>query len=96
MPLYLDTAGNSTRSVAVCDRCKMKMVYDALAPDKNAPGLRVCAPCSDNLDPWRLPARMPENITLRYPRPDTPIPSSSGSAIAGIAVAGFAISGSSL
>ncbi len=70
MPLYLDTTGNTTRSVAVCDRCKMKMAYNALSPDKNAPGLRVCAPCSDNLDPWRLPARMPENITLRYPRPD--------------------------
>ena len=70
MPLYLDTAGNTTRGVAVCDRCKMKMPYDALTPDKNAPGLRVCTPCSDNLDPWRLPARMPENITLRYPRPD--------------------------
>ena len=70
MSLYLDTHGFSSRSIAICDRCRLKLPYDALAPDKNAPGLRVCTPCSDNLDPWRLPARMPENITLRYPRPD--------------------------
>lgn len=96
MPLYLDTSGNSTRSIAVCDRCKMKMPYDALAPDKNAPGLRVCTPCSDNLDPWRLPARMPENITLRYPRPDEVMVSVNASAIAGVAIAGIAISGNTV
>jgi len=76
------------------------MAYDDLAPDKNIPGLRVCAPCSDNFDPWRLPARMSENITLRYPRPDEPITGFSTadlttSAVAGIAIAGSAITGTS-
>lgn len=73
MPLYLNTAGRTTRSIAVCDRCKMKVAYDDLIADRNAPGLRVCVGCSDNLDPWRLPARLAENITLRFPRPDEPL-----------------------
>lgn len=76
------------------------MSYDDLNPDKNAPGLRVCRGCSDNLDPWRLPARMSENITLRFPRPDAPLTGADGliigtSAVAGIATAGAAITGTS-
>lgn len=96
MPLYLDTSDQASRSVAVCDRCRLKVAYNALVADKNAPGLRVCTPCSDNLDPWRLPARMPENITLRYPRPDEVMVSVNASAIAGVAIAGIAISGNTL
>ena len=70
MALYLDTSGFASRSIAVCDRCRLKVPYSVLAADKNAPGLRVCAECNDNLDPWRLPPRSTENITLRHPRPD--------------------------
>ena len=73
MALYLNTTGLASRSIAVCDRCKMKVAYSALVADRNAPGLRVCDSCADNLDPWRLPSRVTENITLRTPRPDEPL-----------------------
>jgi hypothetical protein len=35
--------------------------------------MRVCKVDLDNYDPWRLPARQTENISLRFPRPDTDI-----------------------
>lgn len=73
MSLYLNTSGQSSRAIAVCARCHMKVPLSSLIADANAPGLRVCPSCSDNLDPWRLPARMSEDITLRYPRPDEPL-----------------------
>lgn len=46
------------------------MAYTDLMPDPNFPGMRVCKEDLDNFDPWRLPARQTENITLRFPRPD--------------------------
>ena len=70
MPVYLDTRGNSVLSVAVCDRCNRKFPYVDLMPDPNFPGMRVCKDDLDNFDPWRLPARQTENISLRFPRPD--------------------------
>lgn len=74
MSLYLDTRGNSPISIAICDRCKMKKPYTHLTADPNFPGLRVCwDTCADEFDPWRLPARKAENITLEYPRPDVPL-----------------------
>jgi hypothetical protein len=42
-------------------------------PDPNFPGMRVCKDDLDNFDPWRLPAIKTENISLRFPRPDTSI-----------------------
>jgi len=65
-------------SIAICDRCKFKRRYLDLVPDGNLPGLRVCKEsvnpgCRDPIDPYRLPARKPEAIAIRYPRPDTPI-----------------------
>jgi hypothetical protein len=35
--------------------------------------MRVCKVDLDNFDPWRLPARKTENITLRFPRPDVSV-----------------------
>jgi hypothetical protein len=58
----------------VCDRCKTKFPIEQLEKDPNFPGLRVCKDCVDVYDPWRLPPRATEDITLRGPRPDTPIP----------------------
>ena len=57
-------------SIAVCDRCNMKVPYQALRADGNSPGLRVCETCWDPLNPWRLPSIQPDPITLRFPRPD--------------------------
>jgi hypothetical protein len=34
----------------------------------------VCDVDRDEFDPYRLPARQPEKITLPFTRPDTPIP----------------------
>lgn len=73
MPVYLDTRGNSVLSVAVCDRCSRKFAYVDLMPDPNFPGMRVCKDDLDKFDPWRLPARQTENITLRFPRPDVSV-----------------------
>lgn len=74
MPKFLDTMGRRPIAIAICDRCRIKVRYDFLVEDPNAPGLRVCPDgCRDDLDPWRLPAREVEDITLEYPRPDAPI-----------------------
>lgn len=71
MSLFLRTRGMSTAAIAVCDRCKMKRPLSEMTADRNSPGVRVCARgCNDELDPWRLPARRTEDITLQYPRPD--------------------------
>lgn len=73
MPLYLDTRGYSTLGIGICARCSRKMSLTELFSDPNAPGLRVCEKDLDQYDPWRLPARQPETITLAFVRPDTPI-----------------------
>lgn len=71
MPRYLPVSTkSSTVAIAVCDRCKLKKQYSELRADGNSPGLRVCPDCWDSKDPWRLPARKTETITLRMPRPD--------------------------
>ena len=72
MPLYLPVCrDSSTVAIAICDRCRRKVYLRELTADRNSPGLRVCRYCNDVKDPWRLPARQTENISLRHPRPDT-------------------------
>jgi hypothetical protein len=74
MSLYLNTLGEASLAIAICDRCKMKRPIGMLASDPNSPGVRACSDtCIDVLDPWRLPAPSPDKITLRYPRPDVPL-----------------------
>lgn len=73
MSIWLDTRGRSTLAVAICGRCSRKMSLDDLYPDPNAPGLLVCEKDLDVFDPWRLPPRQTEDITLRNPRPDVPL-----------------------
>ena len=75
MPRYLSTRGMPSLAIGICDRCKTKVPYSELRPDGNIPGLKVCRSpsCFDHFDPWRLPARQPEVITLRNPRLDTRI-----------------------
>jgi hypothetical protein len=71
MGIFLDTLGNSTLSIAICDRCKMKRAHSVMRNDPNFPGLRVCDEgCADQLDPYRLAARKTERINIRFPRPD--------------------------
>ena len=52
----------------------MKRAMDEAMNDHNVAGLIVCKQgCSDDKDPYRLPARKTEKITLRYPRPDVSV-----------------------
>jgi len=52
----------------------MKRAYSDIVQDGNIPALRVCIyGCSDQFDPYRLPARQPEKITIRFPRPDADV-----------------------
>jgi hypothetical protein len=52
----------------------MKRAIDEAMPDPNFPGLKVCQQnCADQIDPYRLPARKTEKISLRFPRPDVSV-----------------------
>ena len=74
MPIFLDTIGLSDIAIFICDRCKMKRPHAEARPDPNFPGLRVCGQgCADEKDPYRLPARQTERITIRFPRPDVSV-----------------------
>jgi hypothetical protein len=73
MSIWLNTRGKSTLGVGLCGRCSRKMSLDDLYPDSNDPGLMVCAKDRDQYDPYRLPARQPDKLTLRFVRPDDPL-----------------------
>ena len=52
----------------------MKRPIIEAMPDPNFPGLKVCTRgCADEKDPYRLPARKTERITLQFPRPDVSV-----------------------
>ena len=70
MAIFLDTRGRSTLGIGVCDRCRRKMSLEDLYSDPNSPGLKVCLADRDEFDPYRLPARQPDVVTLPFFRPD--------------------------
>lgn len=94
MPRFLDTRGNASVAIFICDRCKMKRPIDEQMSDPNFPGLRVCQQgCADEKDPYRLPARKTERINLRFPRPDVSVAVDPNSlTVSGGAYGGFVIS----
>jgi hypothetical protein len=73
MPIFLNPRGRSTFGLGICARCSRKMFLEELFPDPNSPGLMVCRKDRDTLDPYRLPARQTERITLPFNRPDLPL-----------------------
>ena len=73
MSLFLDTRGLAWAGIGICDRCSRKFPIGELMPDPNYPGLRVCKADVDELDPYRLPARQTERITLPVVRPDVSV-----------------------
>ncbi len=73
MPIWLDPTGKTTYGIGICARCSRKMSLDDLYDDPNTPGLKVCLVDRDELDPWRLPPRPLERISLRFTRPDVPL-----------------------
>lgn len=70
MPIFLDPTGRSTYGLGVCARCWQKFSLEDLYSDPNSPGLKVCIDDLDDYDPYRLPARRTEDVTLRFYRPD--------------------------
>lgn len=73
MPKFLDTTGNANLGVGICDRCRFRHALVNLKPDSNRTGLMVCDECSDELDPYRLPPRQAETVSLPFVRPDDPL-----------------------
>lgn len=72
MSLYLPVKTGGSSAIGVCQRCNKKMYYDDLVKDPNN-GMWVCKADQDIYDPWRLPARQAEDISLHHPRPDVPL-----------------------
>lgn len=72
---WVDPTGRSTYGIGLCGRCSGKFSLDQLFDDPNYPGLKVCAGDMDQFDPYRLPPREPDIITLEFYRPDTDISS---------------------
>jgi hypothetical protein len=70
MSRYIDTRGHSTLAIGICGRCSRKFPLDELHPDPNTPGLHVCDDDLDRFDPWRLPPREAERISVTDARPD--------------------------
>jgi hypothetical protein len=73
MARFLYTRGRTTLGIGICSRCSIKMPLGKLSPDPNYPGLMVCDKDKDQYDPYRLPARQPEKISLPFTRPDAPL-----------------------
>jgi hypothetical protein len=69
MSEYLPVRAKGSAAIAICPRCQKKFYYDELVKDPNN-GLWVCKDDCDIFDPWRLPARQAEDISLQHPRPD--------------------------
>ena len=70
MSMFLPVKTGSGSSPGICGRCRTKKYLSELRSDPNVPGLRVCKECADSLDPYRKPARQPENIAVQNPRID--------------------------
>ena len=67
----ISTTGGSV-AIVVCPRCSFKYKYSELRQDPNTKQW-VCKDCCDLYDPWRMAARIPENISLDHPRPDSSV-----------------------
>lgn len=73
MSLYLEVKEvGGSMAVAVCYRCQKKIYAGELKKDPNNQNF-YCPECIDIYDPWRLPARRAEDISVQHPRPDDAI-----------------------
>jgi len=75
MPIFINPRGRASYGIGLCARCSCKFPLEELHSDPNSPGLMVCARDLDILDPYRLPARETEDITLPFYRPDVDLTS---------------------
>lgn len=69
MGLFLPVKNTGSVAIAVCPRCAKKMYLDDMVQDPNNMQW-YCKEDADLLDPWRLPARGADKISLEHPRPD--------------------------
>jgi len=85
MSMWLNTRGENKLAIAICDRCHTKRPWTRLVADGNSPGLKVCMEsarkCRDPLDPYKLPPRQTEDISLVFARPDVPLSTGTDSGI---------------
>jgi len=72
MSKFLAPSVHGHVAIALCARCNFRLPYDKLVQDPDTK-LWVCRKCQDDPDPWRLPARRTEDISLQHPRPDVEI-----------------------
>lgn len=74
MPKYLPPriVGGSL-AIAVCPRCHFKRYSTELEMDPNTKQMVCKYNCVDEFDPYRLPAKPEDKISLQYPRPDDPL-----------------------
>ncbi len=76
MPRFLNTRGNATLGIGICQRCQRKFPLGRLREDGNLAKFYVCYDnpgCYDNYDPFRLPAPPPDDMRLPFVRPDVNI-----------------------
>lgn len=71
MSRFLDTRGQQVLSPYICDRCKLVGKFSDMTRDGDIDGLWVHKDCSDERDPWKLPPRQSEDISVPNPRPDS-------------------------
>lgn len=64
MPRFLNPRGRSSYVLQHCDRCAQKMFAGDLRRDGDNPALMVCRNCYDNIDPWKLPPRHPDDYVV--------------------------------
>lgn len=60
-------------AIAVCPRCKFKRYYGDLERDPNTNQMVCKYGCVDIYDPYRLPPKAPDQLTLQYPRSEEPL-----------------------
>lgn len=82
MSMFFNPRGRSTYGIGVCARCYLTFSIDDLQDDPNYPGLKVCRKDMDEYDPYRLPPREPDQITLPFTRPDVPVVASTNPPVA--------------
>lgn len=72
---FLNTVGEATLGIALCQRCQTKRRFSELCEDGNVSGMMVCRAsispgCWDSFDPMRLAAPPPDDLRLPFVRPD--------------------------
>ena len=69
MSLFVPINSGPNVAIAECPRCHRHLQYVDLVQDPNNLNW-MCKLCRDDFDPWRLPPRRTEDISLAHARPD--------------------------